>query len=252
MTQLAVTKPADAATKARAELVAMGPAAVPALIVALDDREHGWRAAMTLTELGAPAAVAAIPALLAHAHDPASGCHLWACCALGALGQLDALMTLVAAEPTRVTAIGGLRFGRPASYAQLAQLLDRGDPKLTKIVEIQLATIVAFEPPPSSLDILVALGHSSHVALRKEAVWVLGSFVAAVDQQRAIGPLMSLLADTVPEIRRLALVWLGDYRERAREAVPRIRTCAADVAEAPAVRATATWALGRIESKKPT
>ena len=50
--------------EAQARLVALGAAAVPALVATLDDEARGWIAAMVLSKIGAPGAAAASDALL--------------------------------------------------------------------------------------------------------------------------------------------------------------------------------------------
>lgn len=249
VTRFGVYEGRDDDEAAQRELLRMGAAAVPTLIDFLDDKQHGWTAAMLLCELGAPAAVPAIPALLRHARNPRSGSALWSANALGALGRLDELAALARKASTRYVAISGLARGRPASYAIFEALLDRKDRATTKEIAAELAPgSASWAPRGADLDAIVAAGRSRHVALRKDAACALGDLRTGADRARSVPALVEMLADSSSEVRRLALLALARCRGHARDTLPQIRACLKD--KAAAVRDNAKHAIAEIERRR--
>ena len=240
----------DDCERANAELLRMGAAAVPSLIAFIDDKRGGWNAAAILCELGAPAAVPAIPRLLVHAKNPKSGSAMWSAKALGALGQMDALVELAKRKSTRWYAVTGLASARPASYAIYERLLDREDRALAKMIADELSPgSASWSPRSEHVDAIVGASRSKHIALRKDAACALSYLRTGADRARSVAPLVALLADSSSEVRRLALMALGDCRGHAKGALPQIRACLKD--RVAIVRANAKSAIAEIEKRRP-
>ncbi len=249
VTRFGVYEGPDTREDALRELARMGAAAVPTLIAFLADKEEGWNAAMVLAEIGAPAAVPAIPALLRHAKNPRSACALHAAGALGTLGQLDALVELANKASTRWVAIAGLKSLRPASYPVFEALLDRKDRAAAKDIAEWLAPGTAsWEPGAADLDGIIAASRSRHVILRKDAACSFADLHTGADRARSVPPLVAMLGDTSSEVRRLALLALGYCRGHAKDALPAIRACLQD--KTAAVRDTAQHAIAEIEKRR--
>ncbi|MDQ3297529.1 MAG: HEAT repeat domain-containing protein [Myxococcota bacterium] len=229
----------------------MGARAVPALIAALTPRGYGYRAAMILTEMGAPHARPAIPVLTKYARtSTAHFLHLWSARALGVLGELDTVFALVKRERTQYAAVVGLAMARPASYRLLDELLDRKDAKLTELIANELRPgMAAYEPASREFPLVAAAAASKHEVIRKDVAIALSSFARGTDKARAVPVLASMLTDRSPEVRRLAALNLGFCRGHARGAVDQLKPLLKD--RVKKVRETAKDAIAEIAKRRP-
>ncbi|MDQ3365607.1 MAG: hypothetical protein M3680_09275 [Myxococcota bacterium] len=254
MTRLGVTADDDDAVDddlAETELLELGATAVPALIEKLADEQYGYRAAMVLFALGAPAARPAIPALARHASKPASHLlHMWAARVLGRLGELDAVVALARNAKTQAACAAGLKAGRPASYPAFGELLAREDAALTKwLIEELRPGSAAYEPASGDFEQIAAAATSPHECIRKDVACALSDFRTGADKARAAPVLASLLGDRSSEVRRLAALNLGYCRGHARGVVGQLRPLLED--RVAAVRTAAKDALAEIEKRRP-
>ncbi len=236
---------------AETELLRMGARAVPALIAALSPRGYGYRAAMVLTELGAPHARPAIPVLAKYARRSGTGfLHVWSARALGVLGELDTVFALAKREPTHYAAVVGLGMARPASYRLFDELLDRNDAKLTKLIANELAPgSAAYEPASRDFSLLAAAAASPHEVIRKDVACALSDFSRGSDKARAVPVLASMLTDRSPEVRRLAALNLGFCRGHARGVIDQLKPLLKD--RVKKVRDTAKEAIAEIAKRRP-
>jgi HEAT repeat protein len=229
----------------------MGARAVPALIAALADPEHGWQAASILADIGAPAALPAVPALRKLlARGVPQPRELWAARALGRLGQLDTLVALAKSPRTQLAAVVGLSRARPQSYPHFEALLARGDRTLAAMIAEELKPgSASYEAPPAGFDLLVAAAASKHAALRKDAAIALWSFRRGEDKARAVPVLARMLRDRVAEVRRLAVWGLAGCRGHARGVLDQITPLTRD--PVAAVRDGANHAIAEIRKRRP-
>jgi HEAT repeat protein len=234
---------------AHEQLAEIGAAAVPALVAKLTDAEVGWEAAMVLAKMGSPEADSAIEPLRDVLASKHTGTHLWAACALGALGQVDHLAALAMKPKMAYYAVSGLKHGRPAAYPHLATLLDRKEAALTKQIEDLIKPgSASYDPKPSDLAAIVAHAASKHAVLRVDVASALGGpHRGAWPKEEAAKVLISMLGDKTADVRRLAANSLGDLRGGARSAIPALRALAKDKVK-PVARAAA-YAIDEIEDE---
>lgn len=196
------------------ELKRLGAKAVPALAKFLADEEHGWLAASILSEIGAPAALEAVPALeqrMKGTQDPGS---CWSARALASLGEWPRLVTLLKKKATAYTAVQGLKEGRPFSYPALEAALELKRKDVTKYVADALQPGSArFEPPDDGMGAMLAALRSKHVVIRRDATCNLINGARDLESKRAaVTELLRALDDKDMHVRRLAilgLAWAG-------------------------------------------
>jgi hypothetical protein len=207
------------------QLVALGAAAVPALVALLDEthdtddrtdaNDIGWKAAMHLSQIGAPAAEPAASALLAAAKRRRHTAR-WAKTALGKLGRFDDLVELE-------DGAGGLVAGAPRSLPYLEALLDAAEGKAFTSIAEALGR-VSSRPRPEDFEVVVAHVASKHEPIRKYVALALGNReLGSARVARAVPLLIALLGDEASEVRRLAALALERLRGDAVSAVPRLR-----------------------------
>ena len=222
ISRFGVFTPPMTSEEAVARLVALGAAAVPALIKAMKAPEHGGVAARTLAKIGAPAAQQAVRALRSHLERNSDAAR-WAAIALGRLGRFDELVA-IAAPPGRAgrsrrsdddddrrdLAIRGLAAGRPESYPHLAALLERRERGLTAVVGEALRPGSAeYGPAPAALPVLEAVAASPHAVLRRDVACALSNDALESVAPQCAALLAGMLRDRDAEVRRLAAVGLG-------------------------------------------
>lgn len=225
ISRLGVDEGADDSDRAERELTKLGAKAVPVLVEALADREHGYKAAMILAEIGAPVALPAVPALTQAARTPKHHySSMWSARALGALRQIDTLMAMSTTKGLLPAVVAGLVRGRAASYPALEQLLGRKDRSLAASIADELSPGNAtFSARPHDFDALAAAGRSRYPAIRKDAALALATFRSRTVKARAVPILVDMLADTNADVRRLAVSSLGELGDVATSALPAIQ-----------------------------
>jgi hypothetical protein len=214
----------------------MGAKAVPALMRALDDDEHGWQPASILAKIGPPAANRAATVLLRHARNDRTTPRVddtrahWSARALATLGRLDEVAGLVDRKRSAYAGICGLVAGRPASYPYLERVLDRKNSKLSRMIADELTPGgAAYKKRPADFDTIVRATASPHVVIRTDSALALcGRGIAMSDRPRAVDVLLGLLEDRSSEVRRVATLSLGWSATFARPHLARIRAMATD------------------------
>lgn len=222
----------------------LGAKAVPTLIAHLEDGEDGWVSAMLLAEMGPPIAVPATDALLAIARRE-HHTSMWACCALGALGKLDELVEIAATDP--FSAITGLKYGRPASYPQLAALLDRKDKRLAKEIADALSPGSAHIDRETTVAAFAPFATSPHAVLRRDIATQLSS-VPRAERKAAAALLGAMLDDKDAEVRRLAALHVGYCGAAGKPFVPRLEALTKDKKEK--VADAAAYAITQLAKKR--
>lgn len=222
------------------ELLAIGPAAVPALLAVVHDAEMGWDAARLLAGIG-EATDAVIAALRARAAESR-----WHAMALGALGDHEWL----AAQPTAVAVQGlcaplrritGAR--GPLRYAPLEAYLDGAPDEVREAVEEVLEVgsglgTITVDDLPEALRGL----RSPHAVIRWHAAGALWDRGLGRRAGRlALPALVEALADPHPLVRRIAILSIEAWKADAAPHLPAIEPLRDD--PDPTVRAVAGMVL---------
>lgn len=207
-------------------LVKLGAKAVPALarFLATDD-EQGWQAASILAEIGAPAALKAVPALEKRMKGEQDSTAQWCARALASLGEHERCVPLLAKQSTAYTAVEGLKAGRPFSYPALEAALAKKKPLLTKLVTEALSPgSASFDPPDEGMDVMLRALRSPHAVIRRDAVCNLSNGARDLESKRAaVTHFLAALEDHDVHVRRLAILGLGwSGRTVAKAHLPRI------------------------------
>jgi HEAT repeat protein len=199
------------------EMLALGDEAVALLTEKLAEDPHGWRAAKLLATFEAPAADAAIPALIHHmnAHSDAST-RAWCARALGLLQRFDAFEPLFSSAAQRESTVlaQGLKAGRPASYPLLQRAFDEENRTLKGLLRSALQPgSASFDFSAAQVELVLTAMRSTHITLRRDAV----CNSANVDKsahKRLSPAVIAALADDDVHVRRLAVITLGRMGKR--------------------------------------
>jgi HEAT repeat protein len=194
-------------------LVAMGAAAVPALVAHLDAPHTGWQAAFTLAHIGEPGAVEAAPALRFHAsHQPDTPASMWSTQALARLGLLDEVAALLQSPAKAHNVAHALAAVTPVSFPWIERALDLGDPEIDAPMADALGPGRGrfFDPAPDGFAATVGGCRSPHAIVRMAAVLLLWSpTYPRATRPLALAELLRLTADASSEVRRLTALSLG-------------------------------------------
>jgi hypothetical protein len=234
------------------EIMSQGEAAVDSLIVGLKDPDDGWQAANLLGRIGI-ADARVIRALRREVRNstPAAG---WSASALGMLADSEYLLKLADDDATRENAIRGLAaplrswaneaaMPIPLDYRPLESLLAKKCPKCNRVTKEELRPGVSFcDIKTTDVDEAIRGLQSPHVIIRQHAVCVLGERSLGKPAAKTVLPaLVNTLRDRHPNVRRLAILSLRDWKAAARPCLPEIRKLLKD--KDPDVRYAARDAL---------
>lgn len=201
--------------KAQHELLAMGTAAVDALVGALPHKKNGWTAAKVLGQIGV-ATPTVISALRKRADE------LWFAMALGMLGdfewlskQLPATAAYGLTAPLKAITAGGTP--RPLDYAPLEAWLAT-NPKGRSLVEHELAPGRSFvDVQTSDVDEAVRALSSPFAVVRWHAASVLGERgLGAAAGAKVLPALARVLGDKHALVRRLAVLSITRWKAAAK------------------------------------
>lgn len=212
--------------EAQRELLAMGAAAIDALVGALTDDEHGWLAAKVLGQIGI-----VTPRVVTALRKRADG--LWFAMALGMLGDHEWLMTQKPATAVnglsaRLKAITAGGAPRPLDYAPLEAWLAK-NPKGRSRVENELApgrSYVAIQK--GDVDEAIRGLSSPFAVVRWHAASLLGDRELGGAGAKALPALARVLADKNALVRRLAVLSLSYWKAASRPYHATIRAMTKD------------------------
>lgn len=230
-------------------LVAVGAAAVPALVAHLDDPSTGWQAAFTLAHIGAPGAAEATPALRFHAyHQPDTPASMWSTQGLARLGLLDEVAALLDAPAKAHHVALALAAVTPVSFPWIERALDRGDAE----IDAPMASALRpgrgrfFDPAPDGFAAAVGGCRSPHAIVRMAAVLLLmNPAYPKATRPLALAELLRLATDASSEVRRLTALSLGRV---GKAAVPAALAALAPMRDDPVenVRSTARSSYAKL------
>jgi hypothetical protein len=208
------------------EILAMGVNAIPALIEKLNDPENGWAAAGILADIGQPTE-AVISALRKHARTKGGTGELSAN-ALHLLGDVEFLYELLNSEELLNQAVDGILKGLkvgasdrkvplPLNYSHAERLLAMNSPAIeARVIEALKPGSSFIDPKPSDLDELIRGLNSPHVPIRQHAACVAGDRALGKAVGKKLLPVLAeKLTDSVPNVRRLALLALSYWKSDA-------------------------------------
>jgi hypothetical protein len=228
-------------------IVALGEAAIDGLIPKLTDRENGGLAAMVLGQIGI-ASKPVIRAVRERVQKQIRG-ETWSAIALAMLGDGKFLLELAEDDARRKVAIQALMFlyqgygdewpCRPKlDYRILERLLNRKSKDWTRIVAKELAEGGTMGIQPDEVDEAMRGLQSEHVQIRQHAVCSLGQrALGAAAGKRILPALAKCLEDPHPNVRRLAIFSISEWKAAAKPYIPDIKRLLQD--KNAAVRAMA-------------
>ncbi|PMR58795.1 hypothetical protein C1A38_22760 [Verrucosispora sp. ts21] len=227
----------------------LGPAAVPALIPMLAQKERAWKAAKLLADIGQPDddTVRALHAALTRCEGPNQS---WVACALARLGRLDLVLgqidrlpreVVVSAVAAPYTSFRNQAVAAPQlDYRPLQDVIERWPAYVPALAE-------ELKPGRGYCDITVdevdeAIGGlaSPHVVVRRHAVCVLGERRLGFAVARRVLPLLGQTVSQDPDatVRRLAILsllwWRKDSHRYANVVREALNDPAAEVREVAA------------------
>jgi hypothetical protein len=226
------------------QIAKLGEAAIDPLIAALKDVEHGTTAARLLGRIGV-ADAKVIRALRREVGKP-NYLGNWSARSLGLLSDGEYLLKLADENMTRKNAISGLATPLqgwadsaanhiPLDYRLLERLLDKKCRKCNHLAKEELKPGCTYCHIQSA-DIDEALRGltSRHVMIRQHAVCVLGErSLGKAAAKRVLPVLAERLNDPHPNVRRLALLSISDWKGEAKlyrdELKKRLKDSDADV-----------------------
>jgi HEAT repeat protein len=248
------------------------PAALPALIEALDDPHPGVRA-RAARACGAVGDDRAAPALAARLDDGAGSVRRDAADALATIGTDRALKPLVGAvtdenEQVRyaaVMALGG--YGRPAAIEPLVTALDDDSDAIRRAAVYSIVELLATAPAEGShrlreavvdrlgaadrsvVDPLVELVEASDQPReRRNAVWLVGRVAGEAGREEAVAALVDALEADDQLTARFAATSLVQLGGDAVEAT--LLDVLEDADRPPEVRSKAAFVLGKVGGER--
>jgi HEAT repeat protein len=212
----------------------IGPAAAPALTVALTNPDLRIRqgAAVALGRIGGAAAETSVPSLIAALGDPDEYVRAYVGWALGQIGApasgplrnigpapLAALISNLRVSETRDGVVKALKLLGPTAIPALRGALSNPDPKIRQGAAIGLGEIMAAAPETSVPSLSAALSDSDP-GVRQEVVEALGRIGQSGSASSVIAPLTAALGDAEPRVRAWAAIALSWLSSSAANAIP--------------------------------
>jgi hypothetical protein len=217
------------------EIAALGEAAIDGLVAKLKDQENGHKAAMLLGRIG----IATKPVIrglrqMLQTSPPGSFSAMWSASALASLGDDEFLFKIAEDDSQCKAAIEGLCFPyrglddwpRPKlDYRNLERILDRGSKAWTRIAAKELEPGSGFvEIEPDEVDEAIRGLQSPHLVIHQHAVCILGERgLGAAAGKRILPALAKCLEDPHPNMRRLAIFSISEWKAAAKPYRPDIK-----------------------------
>lgn len=234
------------------QVARMGEAAVAALIAVLEDEKSGTTAARLLGRIGIadPKVIRALRSEV----EKSSRSGLWSASSLGLLGDGEHLLKLTDDDATRKNAISGLVTPLQSwadsevnhiqlDYRLLEHLLEKKCRKCNQLAKEALKPGSGY-CQIQAVDVDVALRGltSRHVIIRQHAVCVLGErSLGKAAAKRILPALVECLNDAHPNVRRLALLCISNWKREAKPYRDELKKRLED--SDPDVRSTAKYVL---------
>ncbi|WP_197172361.1 DUF4303 domain-containing protein [Novipirellula aureliae] len=211
------------------ELVAMGKQAIDPLRNILQDPERGWSAAAVLGDLGVKDSTVLERLRKEVKSVRKQGAAELCAMTLGLWDDLDFLFKLVKSKKTQTVAVYGIlvrlksRAGRqpepiPLDYEPVERLLALRTSAISRFIRKELEPGSSFiEIKPADVDEAIRGLTSQSVVIRQHAVCVLGERgLGKAVGKRVLPELAKRLYDKVPNVRRLALLAISDWKAAAK------------------------------------
>jgi hypothetical protein len=211
------------------EIVTFGESAIDSLIAKLNDDEDGWTAASLLGRIGL-ANSSAIRALRQQVRNRSRAAH-WSANALAMLGDTKYLFKLAEEDAFSEFAVRGLAFPYTGSgdpnewprrpkldYRVLERILGRKLLAWTGIANYVLSPGRGFVTiQPDEVDEAIRGLQSPHVLIRQHAVCILGErALGSAAGKRILPALVECLKDSHPNVRRLAINSISEWKAAAK------------------------------------
>lgn len=202
------------------EILALGERAIDPLIERLPNK-YGYAAADMLGDLGLK-----LPRVIDALREGAGsggGLAEASCRALGQLGELEFLFTLVGDAETRVPAVAAILRGLKSEevpsldYKYAERLLNLNDAAVAKAVNEGLApgTQLCIVQEPDLAEAIRGLG-SQYPVIRWHAVSILNDRVFKKSVKQVLSAVAEMLEDQHATVRRLAVLSLAGWKSKAK------------------------------------
>jgi len=234
------------------KILKLGEAAVDPLIAELKHNDHGWNAASLLGRIGI-ADGKVVRALRREVHKSSKAAK-WSANALGLLGDGEYLLKLTDDDARRENAISGIATPLqgwadeaathiPLDYRLLERVFEKQCQECNRFAKKQLMPGVSFcQIKSADVDEAIRGLQSPHVVIRQHAVCVLGErSLGKAAAKRILPALVGSLSDPHPNVRRLALLSISDWKAAAKPYRGELRKLLKD--SAAQVRSTAKYVL---------